>query len=209
MADGKVLFEGLFGEKGGICVSKTVVIADDEPITRIDLSEIMQSGSYDVVGLAPTGMDAVELCKRHNPDLVILDVKMPILDGIKAASIIKAEQLAGCIVLLTGYTDPDIIGKAVEAGVTGFVTKPFDENSILPAVEVSMAKEMEINTYKKQLDKLNEKMQDRILIEKAKGILREEKDFTEEQAYQYMRKLAMDKGYKIATVANAVVLNAV
>jgi len=188
-------------------MNKRVIIADDEPITRMDLEEILTEHGYRVVGSVSTGLDAVELSRKENPDIVLMDVKMPLLDGIKASSIINSEKLAGCVILLTAYSDEDIINKAIKAGVMGYVVKPISVSSLLPAIEVSLAKQKEIDGIKDEVTELKEKIEGRKIIEKAKGILSKKEGLSEKESYDYIRKIAMDKGYKMVKVANAIILD--
>lgn len=188
-------------------IKRTVIIADDEPITRIDLIEILEEYDYEILGSVATGLDAVEMCRKHHPTLVLMDVKMPLLDGLKASTIINEEKLAGCVVLLTAYSDQEIIAKAVEAGVMGYVIKPISENALIPAIEVSLAKQKELGSMQSEVTRLREKMEERKVIERAKGILCERKNMTEQQAYEYMRNLSMNKGYKMVKIANAILMD--
>ncbi len=188
-------------------MNKRILIADDEPITRMDLEEILTEHGYKVIGSVSTGLDAVELSRKENPDIVLMDIKMPFLDGIKASSIINSEKLASCVILLTAYSDEDIIKKAIKAGVMGYVVKPISVSSLLPAIEVSIAKQEEINGIKNEVIELKEKIEERKIIEKAKGIISKKDGLSEKEAYDYIRKIAMNKGYKMVKVANAIILN--
>lgn len=186
---------------------RSVVIADDEPITRMDLIEILEGYGFDVIGSFATGLDAIECCRKERPSLVLMDIKMPLLDGIKASKIINEENLAECVMLLTAYSDEGMVKKAVDAGVTGYVIKPISENSLIPAIEVSMAKQRQIDSIKNEVIDLKEKIEDRKLIEKAKGMLCEQKKISEQQAYEYMRNISMNNGHKMAKIARAILLD--
>lgn len=186
---------------------KTVVIADDEPITRMDLCEILQRANYKVVGEASDGFDAVEICRKHKPDLVLMDVKMPLLDGLKATKIIVNEELADSVVLLTAYSGNEFIEQAKEAGVMCFLVKPFDERHLLPAIEVALSKGKEIKKMRSDVDKAKGDLESRKTIEKAKGILMQRYKLTEEEAYNRIRKLSMDKRCTMSKIADAVILN--
>ena len=121
---------------------KTVLIVDDEPITRMDLSDMLRELGFGVAGEAADGFDAMELCRLKRPDVVLMDVKMPIFDGLSASETILAEELAGCVVLLTAFSDPEIIRRAGAAGVTGYLVKPVDQKSLLPTIEVALAQSL-------------------------------------------------------------------
>lgn len=186
---------------------KKVVIADDEPITRMDLREMLEGLGYEVVGEASDGFDAVELCRKHSPDLVLLDIKMPLLDGLNASKIIQDENLADCIVLLTAYSGSDFIEKAKKVGAMGYIVKPVDEKSLLPTLEVAISKGKDFKRIKSEMEKTTQKLEERKIIEKAKGILMEEKKISEQAAYDTIRKLSMDKRCSMKSIAEAIILS--
>ncbi len=172
---------------------RKIVIADDEPITRINIAEMLEDAGYDVVGQAVDGFDAVELCKKHHPDLVILDVKMPLLDGLMASKIINDENLASGIIILTAYSGREFIEKAKENSVLNYMVKPVTEKALIPAVEIAIHKANEIHAIKNETVKISEKLEARVLVDRAKGHLIRKKQMTEDEAYNYIRKLSMDK----------------
>jgi response regulator NasT len=131
-------------------VKKRIVIADDEPITRMDIREILEDAGYDVVGDVSDGFDAIEICRKLKPDLVLMDIKMPLLDGISAAKVINKEELVDSIILLTAYSDKNFIDKAKDVGVIGYLVKPVNEKSLLPAVEIALNKGREIKKLKRK-----------------------------------------------------------
>lgn len=188
-------------------MSRNIVIADDEPITRMDLREMLEEVGYNVVGEASDGFDAVELCKKFNPDIVIMDVKMPLLDGIKASNIIINEETAGAVVLLTAYSDKDFIEEAKKAGVMGYLVKPIDEKSLIPTLEIAEYKGMEIKKIKKIAKETKDKLESRKIIEKAKGILMKQYNLCEEDAFQKLRKLSMDKRCAMKDIASIIIMN--
>ncbi|WBW94901.1 ANTAR domain-containing response regulator [Oceanirhabdus sp. W0125-5] len=188
-------------------MKKKIVIADDEPITRIDLREILEEANYDVVGEATDGFDAVELCKKHLPDLVLMDIKMPLLDGINAANIIMEEELANSVILLTAYSGKEFIEKAKVAGVMGYLVKPIDDKSLLPAVEIALSKGKEIKKMKKDIKKANEKLEARKKIEKAKGILMRKNGMNEDEAYNKIRALSMNKRVSMKEIADILIMS--
>jgi response regulator NasT len=183
------------------------VIADDEPLIKMDIREILELNGYDVVGEALDGFDAVELCRAHHPDFVIMDVKMPLLDGIKAAEIINREKLAGCVLLLTAYSDKSMAAEASRAEVMGYLVKPIDENALIPAIEVALHKRGEIEKIHEEYEKAKQALESRKVLDRAKGILMDGKGMSEMSAYHYIRKVAMDKECTIAQVAEMIVLS--
>ena len=184
-----------------------IVVADDEPITRMDLREILTDENYDVVGEASDGYDAVELCRRFKPDLVLMDIKMPILDGIKATEIIMKENLAKGVIMLTAYTGVEFVERAKKTGVMGYIVKPISKVNLIPAIEVAISKSEEILQIKKDMQKTKEKLEHRKTVERAKGILMKNEDLTEEEAYNKIRKLSMDKRCSMGNIAAAIIMN--
>ena len=189
-------------------MTKRIVIADDEPITRMDLAEILKEAGYDVVGEASDGFDAIELCRKTKPNLILMDIKMPLLDGLKASKIINNESLADCIVLITAYSGKEFIEEAKAAGVMGYVIKPINEKSLLPAIEIALSKSEEIQEIRSESQKSKESLEDRKKIEKAKGILMREENLTEAEAYNKIRKISMDKRCQMKNIAEIIILNA-
>lgn len=186
---------------------RKIVIADDEPITRINIAEMLEDANYNVVGQAVDGFDAVELCKKHRPDLVILDVKMPLLDGLMAAKIINDEDLAGGIILLTAYSGREFIEKAKENSVLNYMVKPVTETSLLLAVEIAIHKADEIKKIKNETIKVTEKLEARVLVDRAKGMLIMKEKMSEDEAYNYIRKLSMDKRCSMKDISKALLMN--
>ncbi|NBI06155.1 ANTAR domain-containing response regulator [Senegalia massiliensis] len=184
-----------------------IVIADDEPITRMDLKEFLEEEGYNVVGQASDGFDAVELCKEYNPDLVLMDVKMPILDGMKASKVILKDNIAKSVILLTAYSGPEFIKQAKEIGVMGYIVKPINKPNLIPAIEVAIAKGREIQEIKKDIKTAKDKLEARKVIEKAKGILMETNNITEDQAYKKIKKLSMDKRCPMQDIASAIIMS--
>lgn len=188
-------------------MKRRIVIADDEPITRMDLKEILIEAGYDVVGEASDGFDAVELCKKLRPDMVLMDIKMPLLDGLKASKMINEKAYSNCIILLTAYSDKDMIAEATRAGVMGYMVKPIDEKALIPTLEVAWSKQNEIETMKKKVDSVNVELETRKKIEKAKGMLMRKEGMTEDEAYKYIRKLSMDKRCQMVDIADIILIN--
>ncbi len=170
-------------------MKKKIVIADDDPITKMDIKEMLESSGYDVVGKAADGFDAIEQCRKNLPDLVVMDIKMPLIDGLTAAKIIDDENLAGAVLILTAYSNDEFIQKAKEAKVIGYVVKPVDEKNLLPAVEIAIAKAEEIKKMKNDVQDSMDKLNARKKIEKAKGILMDKYRISEEEAFRRLRTL--------------------
>lgn len=186
---------------------KKIVIADDEPITRMDLREMLETAGYNVVGEASDGFDAIELCRKHKPDLILMDIKMPLLDGINACKIINEDELSDSIILLTAYSDKNFIERAKEVGVIGYLVKPIDDRALLPAIEIALSKGKEFKNIKKEIKTANEKLEARKVIEKAKGIVMKQKNIDEESAYAYIRELSMNKRTSMREISEIIIMS--
>ena len=187
-------------------MKRTIVIVDDEPITRMDTREILEANGYDVVGEASDGFEAIEVCKKTQPDLVLMDIQMPILDGLKASKVLTKEKLVGGVILLTAFEDKKYIEMAKEVGAFGYMIKPVNEKVFIPTVEMCLSKAEEFDELKKDYDKINNKLNDRKLIEKAKGILVKQLNSNENDAYNRIRKLSMDRRTTMAEIAKIIIV---
>lgn len=176
-----------------------VVVVEDEIIIRMFIKEILEANNYCVVGEAADGLEAIEVCGRTHPDFVLMDIKMPILNGLDAAVVINQEKLAGFVLLLTSMRDKEIAKKAVH--VMGYIMKPIDEDTLIPAIEIAINKYEEIRKIEKERDKIKQSLDGRRIIDRAKGVLMEKNSMNEQQAYEYMRKLSMDKGCTMVSTA--------
>ena len=183
-----------------------VVIADDEPITRMDIKEILTEKGYEILGEATDGFDAVEICKKTKPDLVLMDIKMPLLDGLSAARIMAEEGVDVAVVLLTAYSEREFIDSAKEIGVSGYLVKPIDEKSLIPSIELAVARYKEMQKLQRDMAKVSERLENRSIIEKAKGRLMEREGIAEQEAYDYIRKLSQTKGLSMRRVAEILLL---
>lgn len=183
------------------------VIADDEPITRMDLREILESEGHEVVGEASDGFDAVELCKTYHPDMVLMDIKMPLLDGLNASKIIMEEELADGILLLTAYSSKNFVKKATAIGVIGYLVKPITEESLSPMIEIGIAQISEKKRMQKDILDAKTKLANRKIIERAKGRLMDQHGISENDAYVMMQKLSMDKRCSLIDIAKVILLN--
>ena len=158
---------------------RKIIVVDDEPITRMDICEILKEANYDVVAQAGDGFDAIEQSRKYKPDFVIMDVKMPILDGLKAAKVITEEKLSRGIVLLTAYSNKEFIEEAKNIGIIGYIVKPIDEKSFIPNLEIIFNKQEEFEKLEKKYLKTSQKLEDRKKIDIAKSILMKTRNFTE------------------------------
>jgi len=187
---------------------KTVIIADDEPITRMDLCDMVQELGFQVMGQAADGFDAIELCRETHPDVVLMDVKMPIFDGLTASETILSEDLAGCVVLLTAFSDREIISRATAAGVTGYLVKPIDQKSLLPTIEVALAQRQSLQKSRQETQQAQQRLQDDRAIHKAQQLLARQQGCSETEAYRIMRKTAMDKRITLSALAQHILQQA-
>lgn len=192
--------------KGGT-IMRRIVIADDEPITRMDLCEILQENGYLVAGEASDGFDAVEMCRKKKPDLVLMDVKMPFLDGIKAAKVIVNENLALSVILLSAYSGNEFVEQAKEAGVMGYLIKPVDEKTLLTSIEIAVSKGEELKRIKQDYNRMKESLENRKVIDIAKGLMMKKYGLNEDEAYNHMRKLSMDKRCPMKQIAETILVN--
>ncbi len=182
-----------------------VVIADDDVITRLDIREALEFQGYEVVGEAADGIDAVELCADLKPDVVLLDVKMPVMDGLTAAKLIAGGQHDTAIIMLTAYNDKQFVDKAGEFGALGYLVKPVDEKSLTPTIEIAVKRLKEFRELKKTVEGQEKKLEERKIIEKAKGILIQNNSISEDEAYKYLRTISMNKRKTIVEVARIII----
>lgn len=180
-----------------------VVIAEDEAIIRLDLREILEQQGYDVVGEAGRGDDAVDLARALHPDLVILDVKMPGLDGLSAARLITGERLAAVLVL-TAFSQRELVDEARDAGALAYLVKPFQEKDLVPAIEVALARHAEMVALERNVDDLEQRLEARKLADRAKGVLMDRHGLDEASAWRFVQTAAMNGRTDIATVARRI-----
>jgi response regulator NasT len=182
-----------------------IIIADDESLIRLDLREMLTHLGYEVIAEAGDGRTAVDLAIRLRPDLLIMDIKMPDLDGISAAEELTRERIAP-VVLLTAYSDQVLVERAREAGVVGYVVKPFREAELMPVIELSRARFDEFRTLEKEVGSLKDALETRKVIERAKGVLMEVHGLRESEAFHRIRKTSMDARKSMKEVAEAILL---
>ncbi len=182
----------------------TVLVAEDEALIRHDLVELLTEEGYHVVGEAGDGEEAVKLARELEPDLVIMDVKMPKMDGISAAEIIAEERIAP-IVMLTAFSQRDLVERARDAGAMAYVVKPFGASDVVPAIEIAMGRFQEITAIEEELANLEDRLESRKIIDQAKGILQQDLGLTEPEAFRWIQKTAMDMRKSMRDVAEGVI----
>ena len=182
-----------------------VLIADDDPIIRLDLKQMLENLQYEVVAEAGDGAKAVELARSEHPDICILDVKMPVMDGIEAVSVITEEEIAPTI-LLTAYSDKELVDRAKAAGVFAYLVKPFKPSDLPPAIEVARSRFEQNRQLGKEVSSLTEKLEARKLIDRAKGIIMDEHQVNESEAYRRIQLQSMNLRKTMREVAEAIIL---
>jgi response regulator NasT len=181
-----------------------VLICEDETLIRLDLRGLLEGAGYVVCGEASNGLEAVELARSERPDVAIMDVKMPGLDGIEAARRIVQEQPLP-IVMLTAYGEADLVARAAEAGAFGYLTKPFREQDVLPAIATARARHEELESLREEADSLADALAARKAIERAKGLIQERDGLTEQEAFVKLRRASQISGQPMKAIAEAVV----
>lgn len=181
-----------------------VVVAEDEALIRLDLVELLEEHGYEIVGQASDGEEAVRLANELEPDLIVMDVKMPKMDGITAADKIAEDRICA-VVMLTAFSQRDLIKRAKEAGAMAYVVKPFDASDVIPAIEIAMARFAEIRGVEDEVMDLEERLESRKIVDQAKGILQTSLDLTEPEAFRWIQKTAMDLRKSMREVAQGVI----
>ncbi|HZP29936.1 MAG TPA: response regulator [Acidimicrobiia bacterium] len=180
-----------------------VVIAEDEAIIRLDLKELLEEEGYEVVGETGRGDEAVDLVRDLVPDLVILDVKMPGLDGLSAARQIAAERLAA-VLILTAFSQRDLVEQARDAGALAYLVKPFQKSDLIPAIEVALARHVELTSLERHVGDLEERLEARKLIDRAKGKLMDQHGMDEHASWRFIQTQAMNNRVKVQVIAQRV-----
>ena len=182
-----------------------VIIADDESIIRMDLREMLTNLGYLVVGEVGDGQSAVNLARELKPDIVIMDIKMPDMDGIEAATILTQEKIAP-VLLLTAFSQKELVDRATEAGVAGYIVKPFRESDLGPSIEVALARFVEFRTLEEEVGDLQEALETRKVVDRAKGILMDTQSLKEAEAFRKIQKMSMNTRRPMKEVAEAIIL---
>ena len=181
-----------------------VVVAEDESLIRIDIVEILRDNGFDVVGEAADGEKAVALATELRPDLVVMDVKMPLLDGISAAEILSKNRIAP-VVLLTAFSQRELVERAAEAGALAYVVKPFTPNDLIPAIDIALTRFQQIAALEDEVSDLAERLETRKVLDRAKGILNDTMGLTEPEAFRWIQKASMDRRLTMREVAQTVI----
>lgn len=180
-----------------------ILVAEDESLIRLDIVETLKEAGYDVVADAGDGEEALKLASEHEPELAVLDVKMPKLDGISVAQ--KLQEMSIPVVMLTSFSDTDLVQRATEAGAMAYVVKPFSSNDLLPAIQIALSRGQELMDLEAEIADLSERLETRKLLDRAKGLLQIQMKLTEPEAYRWMQKASMDRRLTIAQVAETVI----
>jgi two-component system, response regulator PdtaR len=183
---------------------RRVVVAEDESLIRLDIVETLRDNGFEVVGEAGDGETAVALATELRPDLVIMDVKMPLLDGISAAERLNKNHIAP-VVLLTAFSQKELVDRATEAGALAYVVKPFTPNDLLPAIEIALARYAQIIALEAEVSDLVERFATRKLVDRAKGLLNDKMGLTEPEAFRWIQKASMDRRLTMHDVAQAII----
>lgn len=187
----------------GCPAPRRVVVAEDETLIRMDLVEMLREEGYDVVGEAEDGQRAVELAEEHKPDLVIMDVKMPRRDGIDAASEIAAKRIAP-VVILTAFSQRELVERARDAGAMAYLVKPFSKADLVPAVELAASRFAEIAALEQEVAGLTDQIETRKLVERAKSVLMTSQSLSEPEAFKWIQRAAMDRRTTMKVVAEVI-----
>jgi response regulator NasT len=192
-------------EAEAVTGASRILVAEDEVISRMDLREMLENLGYAVVGEAGDGVTAVNLTRELRPDLVLMDIKMPELDGIAAASAISGDSIAP-VLLLTAYSDREFVDRAVDAGVMGYLVKPFAEAQLKPAIDVALERWRELRQMQQDLTQTQETLETRKLVERAKGVLMDSQNLKEAEAFRRIQRLSMNSRKSMREVAEAILL---
>ena len=180
-----------------------VVIAEDEAIIRMDLRETLEEEGYEVIGETGRGDQAIELVRGLQPDLAILDIKMPGMDGLEAARIINGEKICG-VLMLTAFSQREVVEQARDAGALAFLVKPFQKSDLIPAIEVAMGRFRELRSLTGEIDALGEQLESRKVIDRAKGVLMDELSMSETDSFAYIQRTAMSERTRMRDVADRI-----
>lgn len=180
-----------------------IVIAEDEAIIRLDLRETLEEEGYEVVADTGRGDTAIELVRQHKPDVAIFDIKMPGMDGLDAARVVSAEKICP-VVMLTAFSQREVIEQARDAGALAYLVKPFQKTDLVPAIELAIGRFLEMKTLSGERDALDEQLELRKLLDRAKGLLIDQHSLTEQAAFDFIQKMAMSKRMRMRDVAAAV-----
>ncbi|MDN6371755.1 MAG: response regulator [Brevibacterium aurantiacum] len=184
---------------------RRVVVAEDEAVIRLDIVEMLREVGYDVVGEAADGESAIRLAEELRPDLVVMDIKMPILDGISAAERIAKARIAP-VVLLTAFSQKELVERARDAGAMAYVVKPFTAADLIPALEIALSRHAEISSLESEISDLTERFETRKVVERAKSLLQTSMGLNEPEAFRWIQKTSMDRRLTMREVADTVLM---
>ncbi len=182
---------------------RRVIVAEDESLIRMDIVETLIENGFDVVAEAGDGAQAVALCAEHKPDLLVMDIKMPNMDGIAAAEQIVPMKIP--VVLLTAFSQKELVDRASEAGAKAYVVTPFTPNDLLPAIEIALSRHAQFTALEHEIQDLNERFETRKLVDRAKGLLNEKMKLSEPEAFRWIQKASMDRRLTMQEVAQTVI----
>ncbi|ABY24056.1 transcriptional regulator [Renibacterium salmoninarum ATCC 33209] len=191
-------------QQAPVAVQRRVVVAEDETLIRLDIIEILRGEGYDVVGEADNGEKALELASELKPDLVLMDVKMPVMDGISATEKIVKERIAP-VVLLTAFSQKELVERARDAGAMAYVVKPFTPADLVPAIEIALSRHEEIKILENEVHDLQDRFETRKLVERAKSLLTTKMGLTEPEAFRWIQKTSMDRRLSMREVAETII----
>jgi len=180
-----------------------VVVVEDEALIRMDVVATLEEAGFEIVGEGADGEEAISLAKEHEPDLVVMDIKMPKLDGISAAE--KIAELKIPVVLLTAFSQTELVSRAAEAGAMAYVTKPFKPADLLPAIQIALARHEELLSLESEIAELSDRLETRKMMDRAKGLLMTQMKLSEPDAFRWIQKASMDRRLSMAQVAKAVI----
>ncbi|MEY4367781.1 MAG: hypothetical protein RLZ28_1196 [Actinomycetota bacterium] len=183
--------------------TRRVIVAEDESLIRMDIVETLKENGFDVVAEAADGEQAVALANEHKPDLIVMDIKMPNMDGITAAEQIMALKIP--VVLLTAFSQKELVDRANAAGAMAYVVKPFSPSDLLPAIEIALSRHSQIIALELEIGDLNERFETRKLVDRAKGLLNEKMNLTEPEAFRWIQKASMDRRLTMQEVAKTII----
>lgn len=184
-------------------VRPSVIVAEDEAIIRLDIVETLKESGFDVIGQAGDGAEAVRLAVELKPQLVLMDIKMPGTDGLQAAEMLKEHKIP--VVLLTAFSSPELVERASEAGVYSYVVKPFNPSNLIPALRIALSLHKRMSNVENEVDEMNEKLETRKLVDRAKGLLTEKMKLNEPEAFRWIQKASMDRRLSMKQVAQTVI----
>lgn len=184
-------------------VRPSVIVAEDEAIIRLDIVETLKESGFDVIGQAGDGAEAVRLAVELKPQLVLMDIKMPGTDGLQAAEMLKDHKIP--VVLLTAFSSPELVERASEAGVYSYVVKPFNPSNLIPALRIALSLHKRMSNVENEVDEMNEKLETRKLVDRAKGLLTEKMKLNEPEAFRWIQKASMDRRLSMKQVAQTVI----